>query len=172
MNLKLANDKDVAALQTVTGCHTGVISTLLATYASEQSDEEDFTAHINRMLVTASYRSNPSVLALTTMNKTQGFADCSGYQTPNADEYITIVLHRCKKPDHARKSTPKASAKQVIKGWLALNLPRLETLDIPIESIPKFLLTHSEQLTYQIHRETNVRITIKKFKTKWQIQRK
>lgn len=175
MKVKLNTDADTYAMSVVASLQNyRSIAALLAAYADVKCpSDENFTAMVRKSLLPASYRSNPSALALAMLGlSTDDFEDSAGYQTPSKSSHVTVRLLRDGKPDHARRTNAKPSIKQTIKEWLELNLDSDEVLHFPIADIPRFLYTHPEQLTYQIKRESGTPIRIIRSATLWTITRK
>lgn len=175
MKIKIQNDHDAFTLGQLADLpNPRSLIELVGTFASLQvPPDDDLEVIIHKQMLADSYKSNPSVLGIKILAKTNElFQDSAGFGTPNAPLHVTVMLHRQRKPDTARRTTVTPSVKQVIKDWLALNLPPTEALDIPVSDIPAFFTTHPEQLTYQVKRETSTAIKIKRLKTKWLITRK
>lgn len=175
MKLRLSNDTDVQAAATVAGLqHWKSIAHILGEYSLLCPLDEDFEATISKELLRApspSYISNPATLALHVFAKVGiTFEDCAGYQTPTNTHTITIVMHRSPKP--SRRTNPKTTVKSLIKEFLNLNHDTNMVIEIPIQLIPAFILTHPEQLTYAIKRETGTPISIQRTTTNWTISRK
>jgi hypothetical protein len=173
MNIHLNSDADEFALMQLAGLsHVRSTIQLLSAYANAHAPEdEDFECIIAKQRLAACYTYNPTLLAVKIKCNTQ-FLDCSGFQTPDAPGYVTILLLRSYKLATQRKGRSKPNVKSLIRDWLNLNLPTPSHLDIPLSCISPFFLTHPEQVTYQIKRELSTPIKIKRFKTKWQITRR
>lgn len=175
MKLRLNNDDDVQAAAVVAGLqHWKSIAHILGEYSVMCPLDEDFEITIDRELLRApspSYLSNPSTLAFILLAKCGiTFEDCAGYQTPTDPKTITIVVHRNPKP--SRRTNPKQSVKALVKEFLDLNHDINYILELPIQLIPAFTLTHPEQLAYAIKRETGTPIKITRTPTIWEISRK
>lgn len=175
MKLKLESPKDEAAI--LQACNLATAPAIFSTFIADVATcltlpQTDFEITILKTLLPVSYRSNPSLFASRCLEKAEGFRAAAGFYTAGLNTHITIRLLRREKDPYERRTSVTPTIKPLIKKWLALNLPRLETLSLPIETIPPFLKTHPEQLSYQIYRETNNRISIKRHKTKWTIQRR
>lgn len=172
MKIKILNANDASAIAEITGLQNyRSIAALVAAYADFCLPMEDFEAIIAKSLLPDSYKGNPCQLALTILSKTV-FKDSAGYQTPNNEKAVTIKLLRERKPPHKRWTRMAPSAKSVVKDWLALDLPASAKFKLPLVSIPAFILSHPEQLTYQVHIETDIRIKITKLTKSWLITRK
>lgn len=169
MKLSLNNEADVfASLQNTRSITTGIAELLL----EDADDTGDVTVEVAKSLLPDSYKGNPSLFASKVLEKLNGqWEDSSGYQTPNKRTHVTIKILRHAKPSHARRANPLPSVKQIIKQWLDLNLPDIRKLRIPIAAIPPSYLSHPEQLTYAIKRETETPIRIHRAKASWFIKR-
>lgn len=173
MQIKINNDADEFAILQLSGLNSArSLTSLLSTFAKQVPSDEDLEVIISKSKLHDCYKSNPSILGINICNRLPDFLDSSGYQTPQAPNHITIVLHRERKATHQRRSHPKPSFLRVIKEWLDLNLSKDKILSIPTEQIPGFLFTHPEQVTYKIKRETNTPIHILRLKTIWKISRR
>lgn len=169
MKTRLASDADQLAMLQVCGLSsTRSPAALLAALSHVCMPEENFEVIIAKDRLASTFRANPSLLAKRILEKCYDFNDSAGFYTPGAGKFVTIILFRERRPPTQRRYHPHPSVLQVIKNWH--NDPQaVKVLEIPIEEIPAFYLTHSEQLTYKIWRETNTRINIKKLKFLWKI---
>lgn len=168
MKLKLNNDADVHAITQIASlqnCRS--IASIIGNYAQMCPDDEDFTVEINKELLTATYRANPSLFA-SRVNAIAAFATMSGHQHPTNPAIISIKLYRQEKTQTPRGTSIKAVTKQ----WLNSTQTRQHRLSVPITAIPPFFQTHPEQFTYQIKCETQTKIKILKLKKSWLISRK
>ncbi len=171
MKVKLSTEADEIAFKHITGLQSPrSLAALIAALARRCDPNEDFECIIQRDRLQDSYRSNPSLFAQKIKDKTD-FVDASGYQTPDRENHISILLFREKKAAAKRRFHPVASVKQQIKDWLDLNEPRDKFFTVKLPDIPAFYFTHPEQLSYQIKRES-CPIRIVRMKNHWRIFRK
>lgn len=173
MQLKILNSADEYAASLVAGLQNSRgFAQIIAEHSQRCDKEDDFTCIIAKQLLPASYRGNPSILAIKALAKVDDFQDASGYQTPQDQATITIIFYRkCKEAQH-RRTNPFPSVTAIIKEWLQLNLPKSKRLTVPLLSIPPHFSTHPEQLTYRIKIETQTPIKITKLSKSWLISRK
>lgn len=151
------------------------IVAVIAEYIAEDTKPEtpDVEITVAKNLLPDTYRGNPSLFANKVLSKLKSdqWQDCSGHQTPGKRSHVTIRLLRKPKPLHARRANIHPSIKQIVKDWLNLNLHKQRKLSVPIAAIPAFYMTHPEQLVYQIKRETNTPLKIKRLTNTWLIKR-
>lgn len=181
MQLKINNAADEFAISQVAGLQNyKSIAALVAAYAdvysnSNGNNDEEFEIIIAKELLPDSYKNNATALALKILSKINDshWKDASGYATPTQEStHVTIKILRDRKPDNARRTNAKPSIKAIIKEWLALNKPKSIRLTLKVRDVPPFYLSHSEQLTYQIKRETSKKIKILRLDKTWIISRK
>lgn len=172
MKLRLNNDADVFAITQIASLQNPrSLVAIIGAYLTS-SDIAINEIEVAKDLLPTTYRANPSLFAsrVQAAVSTQ-FQSASGHQSSAKPTHITVKLHKSEKPLTYHPST---SIKSVTKQWLASpaspsQMPRLR---IPLEGIPPFFQSHSEQFTYQIKQETNTRIKILKLKKSWIISRK
>ncbi len=178
MKITLNNDTDLHDANQVAGLQnsrsvTATIAGYINVVTQGQSIHKDCEVTVHKVLLSNSYRGNPSLFGTKVLAALKGeWLDSSGWQTVGKRTHITIKLLRQAKPEHARRAFASPSIKQLIKQWLELNLPNSRKLTIPIAGIPAFYTTHPEQLTYAIKREMGTPIRIKRAKTIWIFARK
>jgi hypothetical protein len=127
--------------------------------------DQDFEVIIAKSMIPRSYGYNPSLFAHNVLSRMEGFTDSAGAECPDT-KFIKVIFYRQEKP--MVKYSTKVSIKQRIRDWL-----KTEELflDIDVKDITPAYKTRPEQLTYQIRRETETKIKIRRLKTKWVITR-
>lgn len=169
MNTRLINHTDLLALQKIALLQDVPVVRLLAHVAEQVCPaKQDFTCKVAKQFLPPSYQFNPSLFAQKIKSLAPSFEDAGGGKDPDAPQAnILITLYR----EYRDRSTSyqtrsKNSLKQKVKEAIAQGY----ILTVPHSEIPPFTLTHPEQLTYAIKKETGNRIKITKLKSSWKIQ--
>lgn len=171
MIIKLLNAKDKETLEKVALLQNqdATLTKLLSTVAEATCPTgEDFSCKIAKAMLVHSYQYNPSLMASKVRSLSPSFQDAGGRVDPDApSSQIIITLYRTWRDrtqpyqERARNSLKQRVKNAIQQGYI---------ISVPISEIPPFYLSHSEQLTYQIKRETGNKIKITKLKSSWKIQ--
>lgn len=175
MQVKILTTKDAAAIAEIAGLQDyRSVARLVASYIEYQPPNSDVTVTISKEMLPDTYKRNPSLLGIYLLSKLSPFfQDSAGAQDHSSEgKNIVIQLFQERKPFNGRWTHAKASAKQLIKEWLELELPPNSKLKIPIDAIAKTYHFYPAQLLHQIYKETNIRIKFTILTKSWLITRK
>lgn len=136
---------------------------LISTLTKLCPEDEDLEIIIHKALLPSSYRGNPTMLAKNTHAKLDpdSFQSFGGYTLSNTHIGIRI-MRAVKTGRHNVIPEDMQSVPQQILKWLE-RVPETE-LDIPMSNVPDYIKHRPEQLVYNIKRQTDKKIQIKKFK--------
>lgn len=162
MKTKIDNAADeFATLQAVDLEPNTKYPALLAALAKLAPEDEDFEIIIRRIMLTDSYRYNPSMLARNAFIRLEGFADYVTYSI--GETHVGIKFMREEKEARHHK-IPEAGQSVRMRTLSWLDGDKEKPLDIPKADVPSSIWARPEQFAYTIRRETEQRIKLTKFK--------
>lgn len=163
MITKLDNEADVfATLQALDLPPETRMPRLIAAAALLCPLDEDFEILIHRLLLSDSYRINPSMMARNAFMRLE-FAD---YMTYTVNQHVGFKFLREAKPRYLVQ--PQDTMSMMARTRLWLDSDKEQPLEIPIAAIPHSIQQRPEQFVYSIKR-LGYAIKITRFKSFYRI---